>query len=143
LVGESKFIPLANAEGPLKPTTPNQELTQDQKKVALRLDKAFPGAPPQDIGSLSLGTANLSAASESIGIADINKRNEDRLRLLEKVENAPQDELTKLDDLLFGYLNENKDEGLSHKHSGMNAIAEQDEDMYMTKAFKEGDILIK
>jgi hypothetical protein len=109
LCSESKLIPLANPEAPLKPSTPPKELTQEQIKAATKLDTAFPGAPA-DFGSLSLGTADLGTLSvaSSLGIESINKRNEERLRMLEKVENTPQDELTKLDDLLFNYLNDNK-----------------------------------
>jgi len=63
----------------------------------------------------------LSVAS-SVGIENINRRNEERLRLLDKVENTPQDELTKLDDLLFNYLNENKAEPEIQRGKAKNAM---------------------
>jgi hypothetical protein len=75
----------------------------------MRLERAFPSEQGVDIGSLSLGFMDAGhSVSSSLGIDNINRRNEERLRLLEKVENTREDELTKLDDLLFSYLNDNK-----------------------------------
>lgn len=108
LVGESKFIPLAQADGPLKPSDNLlAEPTQQDRKVALKLDYAFPAYPDDGPGTLSLGTLDPSVSvASSLGIENINRKNEERLRLLEKVEHGSTNELGKLDDLLFGYLND-------------------------------------
>ena len=123
LTADSQFIPLAHAEGPLKPSDNPKEPTHQDQKAKYGLDAAFPTIPAKESGlvSSSIDPGMLSVAS-SVGIENINRRNEERLRLLDKVENTPQDELTKLDDLLFNYLNENKAEPEIQRGKAKNAM---------------------
>ena len=72
------------------------------------MDAAIPSLPAGNEGSLSLGAVDPGISlSSNTGISNINAKNDARLRRLEKFENTPNDEVSKLDDLLFDYLNEN------------------------------------
>ncbi|OMJ92486.1 hypothetical protein SteCoe_4721 [Stentor coeruleus] len=93
LVSESKFIPLPNIQEPfpIKPASPKE-------KKALHLDTLFPSLPEP-----SSNYDTVRSSSSSIGIDNILKRNEERLKALDKINPDAQDELNKLDEILFKF----------------------------------------
>lgn len=100
LVSESKFIPLPNPTElfPIDPPSPKE-------KKALRLDTVFPSLPDS-----SSNYDTFRSASSSLGIDNILKKNEERLKVLEKFDPNTQDELNKLDEILFKFGDSDKNE---------------------------------
>ena len=104
LVSESKFIPLPSpAENfMIKPTSP-------KAKKALNLETVFPSLPESN-GPYE----TFRSASSSIGIDNILRKNEERLKALDKIDPDAQDELNKLDEILFKFSeNKNNEEPMS------------------------------
>ena len=93
LVSESKFIPLPNPTElfPTKPMSPKE-------KKALGLDSIFPSLPDN-----SSNYETFRSGSSSIGVDNLLKKNEDRLKALDKINPESKDELTKLDEILFKF----------------------------------------
>ncbi|CAG9328189.1 unnamed protein product [Blepharisma stoltei] len=103
LNSDSKFIPLANPDikFPTKPNIPPAGSQPDNIK-ALKLDTLFPSLPEGGPANISMDA--FQTANSSLGLDYINKKNEERLSALDKIESGASDELNKLDDLLFKYL---------------------------------------
>ena len=100
LPSSSKLIPLPNPEMNF-PTNP---IPESNFKRALGLDSLFPSLPEADTLNVSV-TSNVTAGS-SIGIEKLSKKNDERLKYLEKVEKSAgdsADELKKLDEILFKF----------------------------------------
>ena len=95
LVGESKFIPITQNETQFPTETPPQ-------KKALNLDSVFPSLP--EVTSNSGYDGNFTANS-SLGIQNLQRRNEARISALDRIESGSNDELNKLDEILYKYLN--------------------------------------
>ncbi|OMJ90667.1 hypothetical protein SteCoe_6947 [Stentor coeruleus] len=103
LPSQSKLIPLACVDNKF-PTKENEDYVEKQKK-ALKLDTLFPSLP--DSGPCNISFDPLKSANSSIGIDRLNKKNEERLNALGRIESQPTDELKKLDDMLIKYLDDN------------------------------------
>lgn len=106
LVSESKFIPLPNPTEifPTKPLSPKE-------KKALHLDSIFPSLPDN-----ASNYDTFRSASSSLGVDNLLKKNEERLKMLEKIDSGAQDELNKLDQILFKFAeNDKKEEGLERR----------------------------
>ena len=93
LISESKFIPLPSPPElfPAKPPSPKE-------KKAMRLDTIFPSLPESNSNY-----DTYKSAGSSLGIDNILKKNEERLKALDKFDPDTQDELNKLDDILFKF----------------------------------------
>ena len=91
LVSESKFIPLPNPTElfPTKPSSPRE-------KKALGLDSIFPSLPENSYET-------FRSASSSLGVDNLLRKNEERLKALDKINPESKDELTKLDEILFKF----------------------------------------
>ena len=108
LISESKFIPLPNPTEifPTKPLSPKE-------KKALHLDSIFPSLPDN-----ASNYDTFRSASSSIGVDNLLKKNEERLKMLEKIDSGAQDELNKLDQILFKFAeNDKKEEALERKRN--------------------------
>ena len=93
LISESKLIPLPSPPElfPVKPPSPNE-------KKAMRLDTIFPSLPDSNSNY-----DTYRSASSSLGIDNILKKNEERLKALDKFDPDTHDELNKLDQILFKF----------------------------------------
>lgn len=103
LPSQSKLIPLACVDNKF-PTKENEDYIEKQKK-ALKLDTLFPSLP--DSGPCNISFDPLKSANSSIGVDRLNKKNEERLKVLGQIESQPSDELRKLDEMLIKYLDDN------------------------------------
>lgn len=103
LNGESKFLPLGG--GPAEPFM-MRPLSKDRR--AVELDSYFPSLPDVGPANMSLRGDASHTAMTSLGVDNISKRNDERLKAFERLEGNPGDELAKLDELLFNFLD--KDE---------------------------------
>lgn len=111
LISESKFIPLPNPTEifPTKPLSPKE-------KKALHLDTIFPSLPDNNSNY-----DTFRSASSSLGVDNLLKKNEERLKMLDKIDSGAQDELNKLDEILFKFAEtEKKEEGLEKKRIEKN-----------------------
>lgn len=99
LPSQTKYIPLGNVEENFP--TKNRPGSNEKLKKALNLDSLFPSLPDSAPNNISYEAAN--SANSSIGISNLNKRNEHRLKVLGKIDD-PHDELKQLDDMLLKYL---------------------------------------
>jgi len=102
LNGESKFIPLGGGQPEPFMLRP---LSKDRR--AVELDNMFPSLPDGGPANMSMKDASHTAMT-SLGVDNIAKRNDERLKAFERYEGNPGDELAKLDELLFNFLD--KDE---------------------------------
>ena len=118
LVGESKFIPLPNMTElfPTKPSSPRE-------KKALGLDSIFPSLPDN-----SSNYDTFRSASSSLGVDHLLKKNEERLRALDKINPDTQDELNKLDEILFKFadVKEKNDAPVRAGSRGKNEVKKPD-----------------
>ena len=100
LTGESKFLPVFGADGPsVIPQPPRRRENADISLASL------PEFGPSNVpvtGSMALDTLGTAGGGATIGIEAINRRNEERLLALEKLEG--HDEIAKLDSLLANYM---------------------------------------
>ena len=94
LNSETKFIKLSNER---------ENSPKPKEKSAINLDTVFPSLPD----SYS-NLCTIRSASSSIGIDNIMKKNEERLKNLEKFDTDPKDELSKLDEILFKFTDNDK-----------------------------------
>jgi hypothetical protein len=109
LVGESKFIPLPNPTEPfpIKPQSPKE-------KRALHLDSIFPSLPDS-----SSNYDTFRSASSSLGVDNLLRKNEERLKALDKINPEAKDELNKLDEILFKFAENKEKDG---KNEGGNRV---------------------
>ena len=103
LPSQTKLIPLAQVEENFPTLTTSQP--NDKLKKALNLDSLFPSLP--DSGPNNLSYDSIKSVNSSIGLDKVNKKNDQRLKMLEKCEANPNDELNKLDDILLKYIEDN------------------------------------
>lgn len=100
LTAESKFLPVFGADGPsVVPQPPRRRENADISLASL------PEFGPSNVpvtGSLAVDTLGTAGGGTTIGIEAINRRNEERLLALEKLEG--HDEIAKLDSLLANYM---------------------------------------
>ena len=118
LVGESKFIPLPNLTElfPTKPASPKE-------KKALGLDSIFPSLPDN-----SSNYETFRSASSSLGVDHLLKKNEERLKALDKINPDAKDELNKLDEILFKFaeVKEKNDAPVRAGSRGKNEVKRAD-----------------
>ena len=127
------MVPLAAPEGLIAPEDLQAEMGTG-KAHAIRLDKEFPSLPDNGPSNLDLGTLDpTTAISSNLGLDNIDRKNEQRLRMLERAEQSQKkDDLAQLDDILFSYLQENQKEKTNIPVSrgkyfdALNSIAEDD-----------------
>jgi hypothetical protein len=120
----------------LKPGEMPPDPTDIEIKAAIKVPSDFISLPENGPGNLELGTLDPpTTISSSIGVDHIDRKNEERLRMLERAEQGlKKDELAKLDDLLFSYLNENKKDhtyipaSRGRAYEALHSIAEADDD---------------
>jgi hypothetical protein len=98
LNGESKFLPLGG-----EPPEPFMLRPLSKDRRAVELDSLFLSLPDSGAANMSNKGANHTAMT-SIGEDNIAKRNDERLKSFERMEDNPGDELVKLDELLFNFL---------------------------------------
>lgn len=100
LTAESKFIPVFGADGPsVIPQPPRRRENADISLASL------PEFGPSNVpvtGSMAVDTLATAGGGTTIGIEAINRKNEERLLALEKMEG--HDEIAKLDALLANYM---------------------------------------
>ena len=93
LISESKFIPLPNPTElfPINPQSPKE-------KKLVNLDTVFPSLPDSNSNY-----DTYRSAVSSIGLDNIMRKNDERLKNLEKIDPDARDELNKLDEILFKF----------------------------------------
>ena len=129
------MIPLAAPEGLIAPEDLQAEMGIG-KAHAIKLHNDFPSLPDNGPSNLDLGTLDpTTQVTSHLGLDNIDRKNEQRLRMLERAEQSQKnDDLAKLDDILFSYLQENQKEKTNVPVSrgkyfdALNSIQEDDLD---------------
>ena len=145
LPNETKLIPLAQLEN----NFPTKIKPDDEKlKKAMNLDSLFPSLPDSHPNNISFEP--IQSVNSSIGIERINKKNEQRLRTLDKVESNPSDELKKLDEMLIKYLEETKTRKPESSYTKkatreyrLLSIEEEEADLSLPKSQESDEIRLK
>ena len=144
LPSQTKLIPLALVE-PNFPTKSRPDSNEKFKK-ALNLDSIFPSLPDSSPNNISFEP--IHTANSSIGIDNVNKRNEHRLKVLDRFDSNPGDELNKLDDMLFKYLEDSatrKPDTVkkNNREYKLLSIEEEEADLSLPRSMASDDISLK